>query len=188
MERTRPPTRLIEPTPLTVSSRSLICLRAISVTSRRSRRPDTAMVMTGIEPVSNLSTIGGSVPSGRSARIVLTLSRTSCMPTSPFFASRNWTVTIETPFGRGRPQLVDARDRIDDVLDRLGDRGLHLLDTGPGQHGRDRANREIHVREQVDTQLAVRKQAQHHRDRHQDPGEDGTIDTDVGYCHDIDID
>ena len=41
--------------------------------------------------------IGGSVPSGRSARIVLTLSRTSCVPTSPFFESRNCTVTIETP-------------------------------------------------------------------------------------------
>ena len=95
--RTRPPTRLIAPTPLTVSSRSLICLRASSVTSRKSRRPETAIVMTGIEPVSNLSTIGGSVPSGRSARIVLTLSRTSCIPTSPFFESRNWTVTIETP-------------------------------------------------------------------------------------------
>ena len=41
--------------------------------------------------------IGGWVPSGRSARIVLTLSRTSCVPTSPFLESRNWTVTIETP-------------------------------------------------------------------------------------------
>ena len=85
------------PTPLTVSSRSLICFRAISVTSRKSRRPETAIVITGIEPVSNLSMIGDSVPSGRSARIVLTLSRTSCVPTSPFFDSRNCTVTIETP-------------------------------------------------------------------------------------------
>ncbi len=47
--------------------------------------------------MSNLSTTGGSVPSGRSARIVLTLSRTSCIPTSPFFDRRNCTVTIETP-------------------------------------------------------------------------------------------
>ena len=37
----------------------------------------TAIVMTGIDPVSNLSMIGGWVPSGRSERIVLTLSRTS---------------------------------------------------------------------------------------------------------------
>src|SRR4051812_30048897 len=55
------------------------------------------MVITGIDPVSNLSMIGGSVPSGRSERIVLTLSRTSCVPTSPFFESRNCTVTIDTP-------------------------------------------------------------------------------------------
>src|SRR5271165_6245571 len=97
MARTRPPTRLIAPTPGTVSSRSLICLRAISVTSRKSRLPETAMVITGIDPVSNLSTIGARVPSGKSDRIELTLSRTSWVPTSPFFDSRNWTVTIDTP-------------------------------------------------------------------------------------------
>ena len=108
MARVRPPTRLTAPTPLTVSSRSLIRFRAISVTSRKSRRPETAIVMTGIESVSNLSMIGGSVPSGSVDRIVLTLSRTSCVPTSPFFESRNCTVTIEMPSLRRRAQLVDA--------------------------------------------------------------------------------
>ena len=43
------------------------------------------MVTTGIDVVSNLSINGVSVPSGRFARIDVTLSRTSCVPTSPFF-------------------------------------------------------------------------------------------------------
>ena len=92
-----PPARLTAPTPSIVSSRSLIRLRAISVTSRKSRRPLTAMVITGIEAVSNLLTTGVSVASGRLARMVWILSRTSCVPTSPFFARLNWTVTVEIP-------------------------------------------------------------------------------------------
>ncbi len=97
MALVRPPIRVIAPTPSTVSSRSLIWRRAISVTSRKSRRPDTAIVMTGIASVSNLLTIGESVPSGSCDRIALTLSRTSCAPTSESFESWNWTVTTETP-------------------------------------------------------------------------------------------
>ncbi len=82
---------------MTVSIRSLIPLRAISVTSRKSRRPETAIVITGMAPVSNRLTIGVSVPLGRVERIDWTLSRTSCAPTSPFFESWNWTVTVLIP-------------------------------------------------------------------------------------------
>ena len=139
--------------------------------------------MTGIEPVSNLSTIGGSVPSGRSARIVLTLSRTSCIPTSPFLASRNWTVTIETP-----SVVVDRSSSIPETVLMMSSIGLVTVVSisstlAPWQHRRDGAHREVHVGEQVDSQLAIREQTQHNRDRHQDPGEDGPFDTDVGYCH-----
>ena len=84
--------------------------------------------MTGMASVSNLSTIGGSVPSGRSPRIDVTLSRTSCVPTSPFFESRNWTVTIEIPScvvdrSSSMPETVLMMSSIGFVTD-----GLHLLD------------------------------------------------------------
>ncbi len=97
MARVRPPMIVARPTPLTVSNCSLICLRAISVISRKSRRPEMAIVMIGMASVSKRSTIGFSVPSGRWDSIELTLSRTSWVPTSPFLESRNCTVTIDIP-------------------------------------------------------------------------------------------
>jgi hypothetical protein len=183
MARVRPPTRLTAPTPWTVSSRSLICLRAISVTSRKSRRPETAIVSTGEASRSNLSTSGVSVPSGRVWRIELILSRTSWAPTSPFLESSNCTVTTETPLLGRRPQFLDAADRVDDVLDRLGDRGLHLFDAGPRQHGGDRGDGEVDAGEQVHAQAAVGDPTQHDRDGHQHPGEDGPANADLGNVH-----
>ena len=159
MARTRPPTRLIEPTPLTVSRRSLICLRASSVTSRRSRRPETAIVMTGIELVSNLSTIGGSVPSGRSAKNRVDLVAHFLHAHVAVLREQELNGHDRHAFGGGRPQLVDARDRVDDIFDRLGDGGLHLLDAGPLQHRRDGADREVDVGKEVDAQLAVREKS-----------------------------
>ena len=53
--------------------------------------------MIGIASVSKRSTIGASVPLGNSARTAPTLSRTSCVPTSPFFDNKNRTVTTEIP-------------------------------------------------------------------------------------------
>ena len=181
--RVRPPTRLTAPTPLTVSSRSLIRLRAISVTSRKSRLPETAIVMTGVPSVWNLSTIGVCVPSGRSWRIELTLSRISCVPTLESFESRNCTVTTDTP-----SEVVDRSssmppDRVDDVFNRLGDGRLHLLDARPRQARGDRADGEVDVGKQVDPQPVVRHQPQDDRDRHQDPGEDRALDADVGNRH-----
>src|SRR5437867_3032359 len=46
---------------------------------------------------SNLSMMGGSVPGGRRARMVLTLSRTSCAAMSRLRSRRNCTVICDTP-------------------------------------------------------------------------------------------
>ena len=69
--------------------------------------------------VSNLLTIGVSVPSGRLARIELTLSRTSWAPTSPFFESRNWTVTTEIP-----SWVVDRSSSIPETVLMMSSIGL----------------------------------------------------------------
>ncbi len=55
------------------------------------------MVSTGDASMSNLSTIGVSVPVGRLERIVLTFPCTSCWATSRFFSSTNCTVMLATP-------------------------------------------------------------------------------------------
>ena len=55
------------------------------------------MEITGIASRSNLSMIGGSVLGGNRARIVFTLSRTSCAAMSRLRSSRNCTVICETP-------------------------------------------------------------------------------------------
>src|SRR6266511_1198217 len=53
--------------------------------------------MTGMASRSNLSMIGGSVPGGRRARMVLTLSRTSWAAMSRLRSSTNWITICETP-------------------------------------------------------------------------------------------
>ena len=95
--RSSPPISTTCPTPESVSMCSLICLRAISVTSRRPRRPEMARPTTGIASMSNFSITGGSVPTGSWARTRDTLSRTSWAATSRDFSRTNCTTMVESP-------------------------------------------------------------------------------------------
>ena len=103
MARSCPPSMMTCPTPASVSMSSFTCRRASSVTSRRFRRPESAMPITGIASTSNLSITGGSVPTGSCARTVATLSRTSCAAVSRDFSSTNCTTMVD------RPSLVRLR-------------------------------------------------------------------------------
>src|SRR5437764_6363907 len=85
------------PTPLIGSICRLICLSAMSVTSRRERGAETAMRRTGVASVSSFWTIGISAVSGSSLTIRSTLLRTSWAATSAFFSSRNVIKTCDTP-------------------------------------------------------------------------------------------
>jgi hypothetical protein len=82
ISRSRAPMKRTAPTPGVPSRRSFTCLRAISVSSLSVRSPVTVRNKIGVASMSNLSTTGGSVPSGSFATIVATLSRTSCAATS----------------------------------------------------------------------------------------------------------
>ena len=75
----------------------LICLSAMSVTSRKLRGAETAMRKTGVASVSSFCTTGTSAVSGRSLTIRSTLLRTSDAATSAFFSSTKLTKTCETP-------------------------------------------------------------------------------------------
>src|SRR5882672_3905268 len=95
--RCRPPTISTLPTPLIDSISRLICLSAMSVTSRSERGAETAMRKTGVASVSSFWTMGTSAVSGRSLTMRSILLRTSCAATSAFFSSTKVIKTCETP-------------------------------------------------------------------------------------------
>ena len=70
-------------------------MSAYSEMSRTGRFDDSASVITGMALGSNLETVGGSIPAGRSG-MPLILFWISCAATSMFFSRTNWTITIET--------------------------------------------------------------------------------------------
>ncbi len=86
-------------------------------------------------------------------------------------------------FLAGRAQDVDAFDGVDDLLDRLGDAALDLLDARALERGRDGDGREVDVREEVETEALEREPAEHD-ERHDEHGrEDGAADAEVGEGH-----
>jgi hypothetical protein len=94
--RSRSPTSFTWPTPETVSRRRLSTWSAYSEISRCEAGPERAMEITGSASALIFWMIGGSASLGSSARMALTLSRTSWAATSGFFSSTNWTVTSDT--------------------------------------------------------------------------------------------
>ena len=129
--------------------------------------------------------IGGSVPTGSWARIVEILSRTSCAATSRSFSRKNCTTTSEMP-----SLVVDRSssmpgDRVDDLFDRLGDAGLHLLDAGPLERRGDDDDRQIDVGQQIHAQPAAADQPQHDRRGDQHHREDGPLDAEIPEGHGI---
>ena len=88
----------IWPTPLMFSSRGLICLSAISVTSRSGRGEETTICMMGVRIRIELLHHRRlrPFPADRGTP-GCTLSRTSCAPTSPLLSSVKLTTTVEFP-------------------------------------------------------------------------------------------
>ena len=84
---------------------------AISVTSCKSRLPDTPSVMIGAASRSNLLTRGVSIPSGRIRLIDEILSRASCAPTSPFFSKMKRTTTVQLP-----SRVVERNSSIPEIV------------------------------------------------------------------------
>ena len=118
----------------------------------------------------------------------MTLSRTSCVPTSPFFESRNCTVTIETP-----SIVVDRSSSMPETVLMMSSIGLvtevSISSTlAPGSTVVTVQTGKSTFGKQVDAELAVRHQAQHDRDRDEHPGEDRPLDADVGNGHGIGLD
>ena len=71
-----------------------------------------------------------------------------------------------------RPQLVDAADGVDRLLDPLGDLGLDLLGAGAGKLDLDVDDRLIGLRHQVEAEILVRERAEHDQRRRHHDGED----------------
>jgi hypothetical protein len=75
-----------------------------------------------------------------------------------------------------RAQVLDARDRVHRLLDRVGDRALDGLGVGPGQLRDDGHDGELDPREQVDAEPAERHPSEDDEGRHHHRGEDGATD------------
>src|SRR6267378_3043353 len=97
MERSRPPTIRTSPTPCERSSSGRTILSAISVSSRRGRSPESAMVTTGAWSLSILAITGGFTSRGRLRWAIETLSRTSWAATSMLRLSTKVVITSALP-------------------------------------------------------------------------------------------
>ncbi len=86
-------------------------------------------------------------------------------------------------FADDRAGLVDARDRVDRLLDGAGDGCFQLFGAGPRQRGRHRNDRDVGLRKEIHPQEHIRDDPQHdgHRDEH--PREDRPTNANFGDGH-----
>ena len=87
---------------------------------------------------------------------------------------------LRDALGRDRAQLVDARDRVDRLLDLVGDLGLDLLGRGAREARDDDDGREVDVREAVDAEARVADAADDDEHEDEDRREDGPADAETG--------
>ena len=117
-------------------------------------------------------------PGGSCFMMPAILSRTSCARRRP------WRGRTERDdgdaFARGRAQFIDAGDRVDRLLDGLGDARFHFLGAGPRQRRGDGDDGEIDLGKQIDAELQVGEHAEDEGHGREDPGEDGPADENVG--------
>ncbi len=81
-------------------------------------------------------------------------------------------------FGGGRVQFVDAGDGVDRLFERLGHLRLDFLGRGARQHGGDGDEGELDLGEEVDAELPVGIQPDHHQRQDEHGGEDGPANAD----------
>src|SRR5712692_1648920 len=141
--RCRPPTISTLPTPLIDSISRLICLSAMSVTSRSERGTETAMRKTGVASVSSFRKIVDDE-----------------IDFVAHFLRRHVSVLFQhegdedlrDALDRSRTQLVDSADGIDRAFDLVGDFGFNLLRRRAGIDYGHGNRRQIDLRKQIDAQ------------------------------------
>ena len=158
-------------------------LRAISVISRSDRLPETVTVTTGAASRLNFSTFGRVGADGQARQERTNLSRISWAAMSPFFSSLNPTTICVKPSLRGAAQFVDARNGVDDFLDRLRDGRFHLVHARALERGRDDDDGHVHVREQFHAQPHVRREPEHDRGEDEHGREHRPADADIPNGH-----
>ena len=84
---------------------------------------------------------------------------------------------------RAGAQLVDAVDRVDGLLERLGDLRFDFLGARARQRHRDAHDGRIGLRHQIQPELAIGKQARDDDGRREHDREHRTIDADAGNDH-----
>src|SRR5690606_22295828 len=82
-----------------------------------------------------------------------------------------------------RPEHLDARERVDRLLDGIADFALHRGGVRPGIHHGHRDDRKLDVGEQVDADPRIRERPEHDQRRDEHHGEDRPADEDVRESH-----
>ena len=83
-------------------------------------------------------------------------------------------------FRRGRTELVDPADRVDRLLDLVGDLGFDFLGRGAGQPGGDHDRREINLGKPIEAEPGERERADDREREDQDARENGALDGNCG--------
>ena len=130
--RRRPPSTLTAATPATRSRRGARSFSAMSRSVTASKSPSTAMPMIGNAVESNLKMIGGSASSGRRPRTRSMRLRTSSAASLRLVPQAKLRRTTLLPSRRRGVDLLEAGDGADRLLDRPGDRLLHLARADAG--------------------------------------------------------
>src|SRR2546425_2023114 len=84
---------------------------------------------------------------------------------------------LRSALDRGRTQLVDTADRVDDAFDFVGDFGFNFLWRSTWINDSDGDRRQINLRKQIHAQRLVREEPDHSQAQNDHRRKDGTPDT-----------
>ena len=107
-------------------------------------------------------------------------SRTSCVAASMSRSSLKVAMTMELPAPETDRSSSRPCDRVDGLLDRLGDQHLDFFRRGAGQLRADEDRRQVHRREAIDAQPQVAGRADDDQAQDQHRGKHRTLDADRG--------
>ena len=83
---------------------------------------------------------------------------------------------LRDPFAQLRRHLVDPGDAAERLFGRLDDGAVQLVGARAGQRQGDGDGRGIGFRQEIDAEVAERKDPRHHKQHHEHRGEHGTAD------------
>jgi hypothetical protein len=185
ISRSRAPMRSTVPTPGTCCMRCLTSSLAILVRSRIGRSPPRATESTGAAPVLNFWIHGRVDAAGQLALDGGDL----VADVLEGLVAVDLELELEDDVGDAlvvaRGHALDAAERLERLLDRVGDLGLHGLRVGARVDHGGRDDGEVDAREQLDADARQAVEAEHHERGDHHRREHGPADRDLCDLHGV---